>query len=93
MEIAGAGDKLVVIDFCVAWSKTCKKMESKVKELSKKEPNVIFLYVDTDIVREAIYKFNLFVLPTFVFIKKNNTIDKMIGTNIAKLKVLVEKNT
>ena len=63
MEISGAGDKLVVIDFCVTWTKSCKKMESKVKELSKEEPNVIFLYVDTDIVKEATYKFNLFVLP------------------------------
>ena len=38
MEISGAGDKLVVIDFCVTWTKSCKKMESKVKELSKEEP-------------------------------------------------------
>merc|ERR1712223_2165345 len=52
-EIAEAGDKLVVIYFGATWCQPCNQMIPKVKELSKEEPNVVFLYVSTDKDEEA----------------------------------------
>ena len=89
-EVAEAGDKLVVIYFGATWCQPCNQMIPKVKELSKEEPNVVFLYVSTDKDEEAAEKFNITAQPTFVLLKKNKIMDKMVGTDIAKLKKLVE---
>ena len=91
-ELSEAGDKLVLINFSKYGSKDCEIVAPKVKELAKTRPNVVFLYVETENDKEATEKFKVSVFPTFVFVKKSEKIDAMIGTNIFELKLLIEKH-
>ena len=91
MEIAEAGDKLVVINFGAPWCGECIWMNPKVKELSKITPNVVFLDVDIVQNREAAFQFEIAAVPTFKFLKKTKVIDQMIGADIEELKKLVKK--
>ena len=91
MEIAEAGDKLVVINFGATWCGECIWINPKVQELSKITPNVVFLDVDIDQNREAAFQYEISAVPTFKFLKKTKVIDYMIGVDIEELKKLVKK--
>ncbi len=53
--------------------------------------NIVFLKVDVDENPDTAMKFQVSAMPTFLFIKSGQVVDKMMGANPAKLKDLLEE--
>ena len=54
-------------------------------ELSEDMPSVVFLKVDVDENPDTAAKYGVSAMPTFVFIKKGEVVDRLMGANPAAL--------
>ncbi|XP_047324166.1 thioredoxin H-type 1-like [Impatiens glandulifera] len=79
MQKGTESKKLVVIDFTATWCGPCRLITPVLAELAKEIPHVIFLKVDVDELRSVSEDFAVEAMPTFVFIKDGNTIDRVVG--------------
>ena len=85
-------DKLVVIDFFATWCDPCKKVTPIFEDLSTKFPNIIFLKNDAGDDDESLaLHYDIQKLPTFVFIKNGELINKYTGINETELASNLEK--
>ncbi|KAJ9674820.1 hypothetical protein PVL29_024007 [Vitis rotundifolia] len=80
--------KLVVVDFTASWCGPCRVISPFLAELAKKMPNVIFLKVDVDELETVAKEWEVEAMPTFLFLKEGNVVDKIVG---AKREELVQK--
>ncbi|KAG8503085.1 hypothetical protein CXB51_000905 [Gossypium anomalum] len=77
--------KLVVVDFTASWCGPCRFISPILVDLAKKLPNVIFLKVDVDELRTVAEKFAIEAMPTFVFLKEGERVDKVVGAKKEEL--------
>lgn len=89
---ASAEGKLTVIDFTATWCGPCQMIAPIYKELSTLMPNVVFLKVDVDENAETAAYYKVSSMPTFLFIKKSELIDKLIGANPQSLQTLLNEH-
>lgn len=83
-------DKLVVIDFWAEWCGPCKMVGPIIDEISKEyKDKVVVGKVDVDNNDEAATKYNIRNIPTILFIKNREIVDKVVG--VTSKKPLVEK--
>lgn len=83
-------DKLVVIDFWAEWCGPCKVVGPIIDEISKEyKDKVVIGKVDVDNNDEAATKYNIRNIPTILFIKNREIVDKVVG--VTSKKPLVEK--
>ena len=61
------------------------------KELSEEYPDVVFLKVDVDENTETAAKYSVSAMPTFVFIKGGEVVDRLMGANPARLQELINE--
>lgn len=61
------------------------------KELSDAFPNVVFLKVDVDENPDTAAKYEVSAMPTFLFIRRGQVVDKVMGANAAALKNLLDE--
>ncbi|XP_002280947.1 thioredoxin H-type [Vitis vinifera] len=80
--------KQVVVDFTASWCGPCRVISPFLAELAKKMPNVIFLKVDVDELETVAKEWEVEAMPTFLFLKEGNVVDKVVG---AKREELVQK--
>lgn len=73
--------KVSVIKFGANWCGPCKKIKPFIHELEDKYPSVEFLYYDTDKDEEETDKYNIAVLPTFVFLFNDEEEGRVEGIN------------
>ena len=83
--------KIVVIDFSASWCGPCKMIAPLYEQLSEQVDNVIFVKVDVDENPETAMKFSVSAMPTFVFIKKGDVVEKLMGANFPKLESIVRE--
>lgn len=91
-KLKQAGNKLVVIDFFATWCGPCKEMEPVFKALAKENSDVVFLKSDVDKADDLAEKYEIEIVPTFIFIKNNKKVDKLVGGSQNKLKELIKKH-
>ena len=92
-KFAEAGDKLVVVDFFATWCGPCKRIAPLLDEIaSKNTENLVILKVDVDEIEELVGEYSIEVMPTFVFKRKGEHLDTLVGSNETKLKELIEKH-
>ncbi|XP_073144629.1 thioredoxin H-type-like [Henckelia pumila] len=71
--------KLVVIDFTAAWCGPCRFISPIFAEIAKKTAHVIFLKVDVDELEPVAKEFKVEAMPTFVFLKEGQEVDRVVG--------------
>ncbi|MBP1617308.1 MAG: trxA [Bacteroidetes bacterium] len=78
-EIIGS-DKPVVIDFWAEWCGPCRMVGPIVEELSKEyDGKVVIGKVDVDSNDEITAKFGIRNIPTILFFKNGEVVDKQVG--------------
>lgn len=83
-------DKLVVIDFWAEWCGPCKMIGPIIEEVSEEyKDKVIVGKVDVDSNDEAATKYGIRNIPTILFIKNDEIVDKVVGVTPKEL--LIEK--
>jgi len=92
--LAASQGKLVVIDFFATWCGPCVKIAPFIEELSHKFQNVIFLKIDVDseAVQDTIQKHEINCMPTFVFLKNGEQVDRLEGASDDELMSKVAKH-
>ena len=93
--LSKAEEKLVVIDFTASWCGPCKLIAPIYKELSDLEEikrwGVIFLKVDVDENEDTAKVYDVKAMPTFLFIRNGEVVDRLMGANAARLKEMIEE--
>ncbi|WVY91317.1 hypothetical protein V8G54_036831 [Vigna mungo] len=85
-------NKLVVVDFTASWCGPCRFISPIFADLAKKMPHVIFLKVDVDELSSVAEKWSIEAMPTFLFLKEGELVEKVVGADKDKLILTVEKH-
>jgi len=91
-QFTSAGEKLVVVDFYATWCGPCKMIAPQIEEMSTSMTDVVFLKVDVDEAEDVAGNYNVTAMPTFMFFKKGEKVDELMGANADKLRELVNKH-
>nr|XP_015639268.1 thioredoxin H5 isoform X1 [Oryza sativa Japonica Group]XP_025881399.1 thioredoxin H5 isoform X1 [Oryza sativa Japonica Group] len=94
MEEVAEHGKTVVLKFSAIWCTPCRNAAPLFAELSLKYPDIVFVSVDVDempitkmngiftlIRQELVTQYDVRATPTFIFMKNNEEIDKLVGGN------------
>jgi len=83
--LAGAGEKLVVVDFHAAWCGPCQKIKPIFNGFAQDHPKVLFCKVDTDLNAETAKACKVTVMPTFQFYKNRRLVHTVKGADAQSL--------
>ncbi|CAH2000664.1 unnamed protein product [Acanthoscelides obtectus] len=90
-KLQSAGDKLVIADFYADWCAPCKMVGPKFAELIKNFPDVVILTINLDDNEELGQDYGIESMPTFVLLKHSEVVATYVGTNMDKLKKVIEQ--
>lgn len=80
-ELANSG-KLVVLDFWAEWCGPCRMVSPIIDELATEyEGKAIIGKMDVDNNDEVVGRFGVRNIPTILFIKNGEVVDKVVGAN------------
>lgn len=84
---------LVVVDFFATWCGPCRMLAPILEDVSENRDDAAFLKVDVDENYELAKSFGIMSVPTVLFFKDGNLIDKSIGLiNSEKINQFIDKN-
>lgn len=73
-------DKIVVVQFTANWCSICQEMQPMINQLEQSHQKLaMFTKIDVDVDSELADRYNINKLPTFLFFKKRDIIDSIIG--------------
>jgi len=84
-QLQSLGNGLIICDFWADWSKPCPQMNSLFDQLADQYPHFKFVKVEAEKLSDVTEKFEIGAVPTFLFIKNQQVIDKVEGANAPEL--------
>ncbi len=79
-ELVIKSEKLVLLDFWAVWCGPCRSIAPIIDELSMEyEGSVLIGKVDVDGNQMITSKFGIRNIPTLIFIKNGEVVDKLVG--------------
>ena len=70
---------LTVLDFWAEWCAPCRALSPVIEQLTKEFPNVDIAKVNVDLNPSLSSQFGITSIPTLVFIKNGEVVDKQLG--------------
>ncbi|XP_062076277.1 thioredoxin H1-like [Humulus lupulus] len=83
---------LMVINFTASWCGPCRRIAPFYRELAKKFSNVMFLEVDVDDLMSVAHDWEVDAMPTFLFLKEETILDKMVGARKEELHLTIQRH-
>lgn len=76
-----SGAKLALVDFWATWCRPCRAIEPHLASIAEEfaDKGVKVFRVNADENPEFVARFNVFSLPTVLFFKEGNLVEKMVG--------------
>merc|ERR1711915_661185 len=85
-QMKAAGGKLVVVDFFAVCCGPCKMIAPKLESMDAEMDDVVFLKVDVDECDDLAREHEISAMPTFIFFKNGEKVERFSGANEAKIK-------
>lgn len=83
----------VLVDFYETWCPPCKSLSPIVEEIEKENADIKFLKINVDDEQELAIEYGIMSVPTLVFIKNGEPVDKSVGLISKKeLQAFLNKN-
>ncbi|KAL3760528.1 hypothetical protein ACHAWU_001863 [Discostella pseudostelligera] len=79
-----------VMYFTASWCPPCKMIAPIYEDLSKQYPDVAFGKIDVDNNQDSAAEFHISAVPTFVFSKGKEAVNKFSGADKVQLEKLVK---
>ena len=84
---------LAVVDFFATWCGPCRMLAPILEDVSEMRDDAKFLKVDVDENYDLAKSFGIMSVPTVLFFKNGNLVDKSIGLiNSEKINQIIDKN-
>lgn len=92
-QMENAGSKLVVVNFSAKWCGPCKNIAPFMVELAKNyKSHIIVLKIDVDDLQElAMFQHKVSSMPTFIFFKQGQQIERFSGADARRIEETVKK--
>lgn len=78
-QAVNAGEDLVAVDFFATWCGPCKMLSPVAERMAETYKDVHFYKVDIDEEPELAERFRVMSVPTLIYLKKGQVLDKSIG--------------
>ena len=90
--VSQSKDSLIVVDFSAEWCGPCRMIAPVFDELAlaTAEAGAVFCKVDVDKTPELADRYEVQGMPTFVFIKDGEVVERFAGASPQKLREVVE---
>lgn len=83
----------VLVDFYATWCPPCKSLSPIVEEIEKENADIKFLKINVDDEQELAIEYGIMSVPTLVFIKNGEPVNKSVGLISKKeLQAFLNKN-
>jgi len=84
--------KLIVVDFSASWCMPCKMIAPMFDAMANSDEykDVVFVKIDVDENPEISEKYQIMSMPTFLFIRDNEVVDRFSGASVEKLKETID---
>ena len=83
---------LTVVDFYATWCGPCKMIAPLLDKFSTEYSNVNFVKVDVDELGDVAQQYEVSSMPTLIFFKNGEIVQKVIGANPAAIKQAIASN-
>lgn len=89
--LAKAGKCLTVVHFQAAWAPQCGQMNEVMAELAKEHAHTTFVKMEAEAVPEVSEKYEISSVPTFLFFKGGEKVDRLDGAHAPELTKKVQR--
>ncbi|XP_050213592.1 thioredoxin H-type-like [Mercurialis annua] len=86
-------NKLVVVDFTASWCGPCRFIAPIFEEIARTFTHITFLKVDVDELKSVAEAWGVQSMPTFMFLKGDKIVDKVVGAKKEELLMAIGKHT
>lgn len=84
--------KLLLLDFYADWCGPCKRLTPKLEELETEYTNTLFYKINVDELDDLTEEYSIKCMPTIIFIKNGNIIDRIEGSDLTAIKSNLAEN-